>query len=77
MLDTIVLILIVSLLFGIHVALFEFFEGHLLLDELHHDLLLLADASLLLLELTFGIQYFLLRSHRSLLDYVGAIRSLD
>ena len=65
-LDTVVLSFIMSLLLSFHVAALELREGHLLLDELHHDLLLFADASLLLLELTLGVEHFLLRSQSSL-----------
>ena len=61
-----------SLLLGLHVAFLELREGHLLLDELHHDLLLFADASPLLLELTLGVRHYLICSHSSLPDQVSA-----
>ena len=66
-----------SLLLSLHVALLELREGHLLLDELHHDLLLFTDASSLRLELTLGVQHLLLRSHISLPDLVGTGTSLN
>ena len=57
---------------GLHVAFLELREGHLLLDELHHDLLLFTDASSLLLKLALGFRHYLLRSHSSLPDQFSA-----
>ena len=64
-------------LLGLLVAALELREGHLLLDELHHDLLLFTDASPLLAKLALGFQDIHLSSHLSLLDHVGTGTSLD
>ena len=64
-------------LFGLLVAALELLEGHLLLDELHHDLLLFTDASPLLAKVTLGAQHILLSSHLGLLDLGGAGTRLD